>query len=306
MRKLAFTMAEILLSLTIIGVVAAITLPSLMGNVNERTWNTQRKALLARMSQAIAMMPYLNGYGEMSASVDNAAQTFLTNGLSKSLKINNICDSEHLSDCGLSSTVYKMDGSVAYTSLPKTTLQYNYNWIGDETVSWFGVGIKNAAFETQNGESVLLMYNPDCGIKDGYRRLVDLNVCANFVYDLNGNKGPNMLGKDVGFMTAFYAINPVVVAPMPAAANANSFSVDNLSKMNTLCAEKFGESRAANIDEAMSLAINEPLIGYIDAVGSITLASTDNYYYVQSSAPQYFVWVDRAENAYAVPYCLKR
>ena len=63
MKKIAFTMAEILLSLTIIGVVAAITLPSLMGNINERTWNTQRKALHARMSQAIAMMPQLNGYG---------------------------------------------------------------------------------------------------------------------------------------------------------------------------------------------------------------------------------------------------
>ena len=61
--RFAFTMAEILLSLTIIGVVAAITLPSLMGNINERTWNTQRKALHARMSQAIAMMPQLNGYG---------------------------------------------------------------------------------------------------------------------------------------------------------------------------------------------------------------------------------------------------
>lgn len=55
--KKAFTMAEILLSLTIIGVVAAITLPSLTGNINERTWNTQRKALYARMSQAISLMP---------------------------------------------------------------------------------------------------------------------------------------------------------------------------------------------------------------------------------------------------------
>ena len=59
----AFTMAEILLSLTIIGVVAAITLPSLTGNINERTWNTQRKALYARFSQAMALMPSLNGYG---------------------------------------------------------------------------------------------------------------------------------------------------------------------------------------------------------------------------------------------------
>ena len=39
----AFTMAEILLSLTIIGVVAAITLPSLTGNINER-WGWQGMA----------------------------------------------------------------------------------------------------------------------------------------------------------------------------------------------------------------------------------------------------------------------
>ena len=65
-RRIAFTMAEILLSLTIIGVVAAITLPSLTGNINERTWNTQRKALYARFSQAIALMPALNAYGTLT------------------------------------------------------------------------------------------------------------------------------------------------------------------------------------------------------------------------------------------------
>ncbi len=69
---LAFTMAEILLSLTIIGVVAAITLPSLTGNINERTWNTQRKALYARFSQAIALMPALNGFGTLIEETDSA------------------------------------------------------------------------------------------------------------------------------------------------------------------------------------------------------------------------------------------
>ena len=118
-------MAEILLSLTIIGVVAAITLPSLMGNINERTWNTQRKALHARMSQAIAMMPQLNGYGSVVSNgeigygengysniTDTAAEAFVTEGLSKVLKINNICDADHLADCGLSTTVYKNNGIV--------------------------------------------------------------------------------------------------------------------------------------------------------------------------------------------------
>ena len=105
---LAFTMAEILLSLTIIGVVAAITLPSLTGNINERTWNTQRKALYARFSQAIALMPSLNAYGTLTEGVDSsgstvvtedtAAETFVTKGLAKVLKINNICENEHLQD----------------------------------------------------------------------------------------------------------------------------------------------------------------------------------------------------------------
>lgn len=49
MHKYGFTMAEILLSLTIIGVVAAITLPSLTGNINKRTWNTQRKAQIGNL-----------------------------------------------------------------------------------------------------------------------------------------------------------------------------------------------------------------------------------------------------------------
>ncbi len=98
-QSVGFTMAEILLSLTIIGVVAAITLPSLMANINERTWNTQRKALYARMSQAIAMMPQIAGYGTLTVTTDEdgsttvtdtATESFLTEGLSKVLKINNI------------------------------------------------------------------------------------------------------------------------------------------------------------------------------------------------------------------------
>ena len=99
-KRAAFTMAEILLSLTIIGVVAAITLPSLTGNINERTWNTQRKALHSRLSQAIALMPQVRGYGTLNIttisgytsgmqafSSNNATEAFLTNGLAKVFKL---------------------------------------------------------------------------------------------------------------------------------------------------------------------------------------------------------------------------
>ena len=165
----AFTMAEILLSLTIIGVVAAITLPSLTGNINERTWNTQRKALYARMSQAIALMPALNGYGTLTEEtssgandgVDTAAETFVTEGLSKVLKINNICDSENLEDCGIPVKLTPMIGSII-SPFPKTLKELNTGFTAAAGYSFKVTNTKVAAFETQNGESIALFYNPKC------------------------------------------------------------------------------------------------------------------------------------------------
>ena len=118
--KKSFTMAEILLSMTIIGVIAAITLPSLTGNVTERTYFTQKKALYSRLSQAIALMGPLSGYGEfqgtwandvVTPTVDTAANIFVRKGLSKVLKLNNICDNDHFKDCGITSKITTITGT---------------------------------------------------------------------------------------------------------------------------------------------------------------------------------------------------
>ena len=270
--SMAFTMAEILLSLTIIGVVAAITLPSLMGNINERTWQTQRKAFYARMSQAIAMMPQLNGFGKYSAtsddagsvtvSTDTAAEAFITEGLSKIIKINNICDSDHLKDCGLPEQMYQLNGSVAYSALPKTANEFNSN-----IMSWADwheqVFVKTAAFETQNGESVLLVYMPSCsGSADnlGYMYRPVTSLCANFVFDLNGNKGPNTMGKDIGILSAFYPTDSVVVSPMLLGVVDETKASIDVASMSTYCRNNYEQSsRAANIEEVFSLIMNQKL-----------------------------------------------
>ncbi len=301
MKKLAFTMAEILLSLTIIGVVAAITLPSLMGNINERTWNTQRKALHARMSQAIGMMPYLNGYGTVvtnggvgtgengySNVTDTAAEAFITEGLSKVLKINNICDADNLEDCGLSSTVYKNNGDSAYTAIP-TRIDNYVGGFNDNGVN--GIITKPAAFETQNGESVLVYYNPQCSAvpADYSAAILDNLMCANFIYDLNGNKGPNTAGKDIGAITAFYATDSSVVAPMPRGYFIDGVVTPN--EGNTYCRNNVNETtRMPNIEEAMSLVFNNKLFyhpnpGYAT---SNTVSTTDNTeVYVIELGPSY-------------------
>ena len=268
----AFTMAEILLSLTIIGVVAAITLPSLTGNINERTWNTQRKALYARMSQAIALMPALNGYGTLvegndsTSAQDTATETFLTDGLAKVLKINNICDNTHLEDCGVVTSFTNMAGS--QTSMPTTLYELSF---GFRRLVYFGssystMDTKTAAFETQNGESIVTFYNQSC--RTEYRDSLDSNgnvfsflhpnMCVNFIYDLNGNKGPNTVGKDIGFITVFNATDSSVVAPMPSSANnAGRYSWYDAAKA---CTTLDPETRIPNIDELFAMLINRDLI----------------------------------------------
>ncbi len=287
-RLTAFTMAEILLSLTIIGVVAAITLPSLTGNINERTWNTQRKALYARMSQAISLMPALNGYGtlvegnESTSAVDTATETFVTAGLAKVLKINNICDHEHLDDCGIVSKFSTTKGNIMDT--PKTLVELNdyFNksivFSNSVSMSYSQLDTKAAAFETQNGESIIAYYSPNCIGSQVENRYYQAKMCANFVYDLNGTKGPNTVGKDIGFVTVFYPTDSVVVAPIPLANDTASLKH---SLIAGACRDMDDNSRAPNLEEVASLFVNRRLL---ELVGDDYWTTT---YYANDSSKAY-------------------
>ncbi len=290
-KKLGFTMAEILLSLTIIGVVAAITLPSLMANINERTWNTQRKALYARMSQAIAMMPQLNGYGEyegtntndvVSVTKDTAAETFLTAGLSKVMKINNICDSAHLADCGIVASYTALNGTVKSmpTKLSELNIMFTSTYLEGGVLPQANIqnyiDTSAAAFETQNGESLVAFYNHEClpDRLEGYQP-AQTKMCANFIYDLNGNKGPNSVGKDIGFITALYSDNPVVVAPEALSSNLSS-SIYKGSEITGVCSSANPDTRLPNRNELASIWINRNLLG-IEVEGFVTYWSGQKY-----------------------------
>ena len=283
-KILAFTMAEILLSLTIIGVVAAITLPSLTGNINERTWNTQRKALYARFSQAIALMPALNGYGTLtedsssgaSDAVDTAAETFITSGLSKVMKINNICDNEHLSDCGIPEKIVSLNGSTIETPTKMSELNeriIDNSWTG--SYSYSQMDTKASAFETANGESIITFYNPNCVpyMNETSEYITQPKMCANFIFDMNGNKGPNTVGKDIGFITVFYPTDSVVVAPNVPVQRASSTATQQ--EATGICKEQDPEFRIPSLNELSSMFVNQRLIyGFIETAGTNYWSST--------------------------------
>ncbi len=279
-KRLGFTMAEILLSLTIIGVVAAITLPSLTGNINERTWNTQRKALYARFSQAIPLIGALNGYGN--------SETFITSALSKVLKINNICDDEHIQDCGIPSKFVTLAGSNYSYSVPFKMSDYQSKMTNMSysplSLSYGGDDSNAAAFETANGESILLFYFPKCqpDMNETTTYFVQPKICANMIYDLNGSKGPNTVGKDIGIMTVLYSTDSVVVAPQVWYRNSASVEGDYRAAQE-YCKELGSDLRMPNLDELASIFVNNALlnVGESWAFWSSKIAS-QNYAWDQS------------------------
>ncbi len=284
----AFTMAEILLSLTIIGVVAAITLPSLTGNVNERVWNTQKKAFYARVSQAFPLVDAIDTHEN--------AEGFITEALNKVTKINNICSQANLADCGVNTTaITLLDGTTSTFPANWSDLgvshQFSYSVTGatsDEDVAKADANnAQVAAFETGNGETVVLYYNPECigdleespnsivGVANGIN--VFERACVNIIYDLNAAKGPNAVGKDIGFITVFHASSPVVAAPLP----------DNALTTLSVTVACDSDYRLPNKFEAASMALNHKIMSASDTTyltATRGASSGSNYTFSQDVA----------------------
>ena len=51
-----FTLAEVLITLAIIGVVAAMTIPTLVAEYNQKSWDTASTVFNRRLGEALAMM----------------------------------------------------------------------------------------------------------------------------------------------------------------------------------------------------------------------------------------------------------
>ena len=55
-RKTAFTLAEVLITLSVIGIVAAMTLPTIINRANEKQWKVAYKKAYSSMTQAFLKM----------------------------------------------------------------------------------------------------------------------------------------------------------------------------------------------------------------------------------------------------------
>ena len=121
--KAAFTLAEVLITLAIIGVVAALTIPTLWDKINNKLSENRQEVIEDRL---------LDGINRYSAMEDGLSQKYETTydflvGLSKHYKMSQICKADEITKCVPYSTItYTSDGEDATVDVSSLTSIDNF------------------------------------------------------------------------------------------------------------------------------------------------------------------------------------
>ena len=194
--KLAFTLAEVLITLGVIGVVAALTMPTLLKNIAERSNSEAQANLAQKITKSMDLMRADGGLERTYNSTDEFVDEF-----SKYIKISTRCDADHIADCWPTKTVTTTDGETYDVSKAKTGKNLN---LKDNKSNNVGIILAD-------GATLILTYNPNAGIiGDGdtvtpsfadlpigfgrtkkFAYTTSVTSSIDFVMDVNGFKGPN-------------------------------------------------------------------------------------------------------------------
>ena len=179
-KAAAFTLAEVLITLAVIGIVAALTLPGLIQNHNEKAWSTAQDVFTKRLEVATRQMNTEEKLAGYSSTMD------FVNELKKYIKITNVCDSDNLSKC-FEKNIMSVDNRYVDTSSLKTSAQLAKEDWGTETV-----GVQFA-----NGINALIAYNTQTDQQPFNNQFSASAASMAILYDVSGNKNPNIIGKDI-------------------------------------------------------------------------------------------------------------
>ena len=183
--KKAFTLAEVLITLAIIGVVATMTIPTLVADYQKKSWETSRDVFNRKLTEALKVM---NSQGSLAGF--RTTEDFV-NELSKHLKITRVCSHDKLTDC-FSEEVFWGAGTATPEAVDMTKIETSKNF-GQEDWNTNIVGVQLA-----NGTNALIAYNPtDTCKQDPYSNQITGESCLAILYDTSGFKSPNTSGKDL-------------------------------------------------------------------------------------------------------------
>lgn len=175
-KNYAFTLAEVLITLGIIGVVAALTIPILMANINNTDLKVKWKQTYSQFAQATAMIMQENGGTMQNLCAGTDPHNCFLNFYESKLKLIKRCASA--SGCG-SSNLYFSDNSSAAV--------WNINYTPAAVLP------NGSVFHLYSYGANAAIYAQNCS----YGGMFAKTACAYVQVDVNGSKGPDKIGTDV-------------------------------------------------------------------------------------------------------------
>ena len=174
-----------MITLAIIGIVAALTIPTLIQNYQEKAWNTASQVFQRKLGEALRVMNVqgtLAGYTTTEAFVDE---------LSKHIKITRICKNDDITTC-FSDTVTWGDEEVDMSKVKKAKNFGQNDW-----------DTNTVAVQFANGVNGIIAYNPDCRQNQFSNDVITFGEtgigtdCLAILYDVDGFKNPNTEQQDL-------------------------------------------------------------------------------------------------------------
>ena len=190
--KLGFTLAEVLVTLGIIGVVSAMTVPTLMQNYQRKSYVTQLHKVYNEVGQATQRYVTDNGYVSLKESRITENKTELNKFVKTYFKI--------VKDCGGSYSGCFADSYKHIDDNDETVFNTHECWSTVILASGAAVCFDTGAFESNAADKDI---NND-GVIDENDRIYNSGTQADAAMavevDINGKQGPNILGRDMFFM----------------------------------------------------------------------------------------------------------
>ena len=223
-KRGGFTLAEVLITLGVIGVVAAVTMPTLVTNVQERVRKEQVRTVKYKLTKATDKMNSLGKIKQYDTTMD------FVNELKKHMSIAKICDNDELEKCWPSSEInaYSGSGTTLTVYKPKDlTTGQSLKALALSTKNTQTVGIV-----TGDGVPMLMVYSPSAhcndfdeaktytwAVEDGKPVTNATTNCISAIFDINGVKGPNKIGADVRTLNSLFGATDLGTSYAPVGVN---------------------------------------------------------------------------------------
>ena len=225
------------------------TLPAVINETRDKEYSAARKKALATIGEAVRIITV---HGEISSGKD--AEDFVEHYLKKQLSIAKTCSNNDLQACGIPAEITSLAGTkmTMPTSMNQLATYIHLSSIIMRRVTSYG-------FVMSNGYSVILFYNYSClsDNKDADHLGQDV-VCVNAIYDMNGLRKPNTVGKDIGFVTILYPDeSSIAVAPDVVKQDARRTTFDDAGAS---CTAQNKEYTLPNRDELLAMYYNANLL----------------------------------------------